>query len=65
MINTEIKTAEDMRKLPVSTKAKFCDATGVKVGKMLNATLKKANKILNPLGFHLDIEMHFKELPKE
>jgi hypothetical protein len=65
MMSTEIKDAEDMKKLPVSKRAIFSEQLGVQTGKMLNAAVKKANKLLNPFGFKVEIEVHYKELPKE
>lgn len=64
MMNTEV-SKEQPAKMSVSERAKFFETVGVKCGKMFNATMKKANKILNPLGYEVSIELIYKELPKE
>jgi hypothetical protein len=55
----------DLKSLPMSEKAKIATDLGDQAGKLIETSLKKANKLLAKYGYALSVELKFHELDSD
>lgn len=56
---------QEFNKMSISKRMRFADGLGEQVGKILNAAVRRANKVLAVHGFSVSIEMKFHEIKGE
>jgi hypothetical protein len=60
-----MQNEKDFNNLSVSAKMNAGEKLGAEVAKIMNKAMKSANKLLNPLGYGLNIQADFYKLPVE
>lgn len=56
---------KDLSKMSVSEKVKYAEDLGAQVAEIINEALEKANKMLAPHGYLVNVRADFSEIPKD
>ena len=60
-----MKNQKEFNGLPISAKMVAGEKLGAEVAKIMNKAMKSANKLLNPIGYGLNIQADFYRMPVE
>jgi hypothetical protein len=58
-----MKNSKEYNQLPVSGKLQLGEKLGAEVAKIMNKAMKSANKLLNPVGYGVNIQADFYRVP--
>lgn len=56
---------KDLSKMSVSEKVKYAEDLGAQVAEIINEALEKANKMLAPHGYLVNVRADFSEIQKD
>lgn len=64
-MDVHVASKEEFLKLPVSKRMQLTKDLGLKASQIINRAVVKANKVLNPFGFKIAVQIDFSLLEEK